>query len=322
MKTASVNVFVMALIIFLAPGSMVRADVSAGEVIDAGDTERITGLVPDFVVEWVKAGHFTIKISRLEYDHRKFFPPKVLESMVANRGKYDIGEEKAILEKATGERYPRNIMGVPFPEIHTDDPKAGMKLIYNSRYCQINLGNYERDAAVYNYNARHKRDAKEYKLRFLQGVFDPKKSRFDYAWIKYFSAPYDWAGSPYLQLFSINPATPMMAYFYNSATRKTLRTSADSNTSEVPVSQEASIDDAWAGGPGNVLQKGSYRIIEERQALVPFVGEKPYGLKRNDKGRLVHVVSRDEALLPGDEAEGWSGAPWACANVVWIKTFT
>ena len=69
-----------------------------------------------------------------------------------------------------------------------------------------------------------------------------------------------------------------------------------------------------------MLQKGSYRIIEEREALVPFVSEKAYRLERNQRGRLAHKVSQDEALLPGDETAGWSGAPWAFANPVWIKT--
>ena len=314
------RLLLISLVVFPALTGVVWADVTSGEVINTGNADKIEGLVPDFIIEWLKAGHMTIKVGQLEYDYRKFQPPKVLESLTANRGKYDLGKNKAILERATGKEYPRSITGFPFPEIRREDPMGGMKLIYNFRYGEISLGNYERDAVLFNYGADNKRDTKEYKMRFLQGVFDPNKSRYEYAWIKYFIAPYDWAGSPFLQLFSINPSTPMMAYFYIAPTRKTLRITAESNTSEVPVNQEASSDDTWAAGPSNVIQKGSYRIIEEREALVPYVGEKPYRLERNKKGRLGHAVARDEALLLGDEEPGWSGAPWAFANIIWIKT--
>jgi len=300
--------------------SLLRAELAPGDVIDAASVEKVRGMVPDFIVEWVKSGKTTLEVGALAYDHTKFQPANVLKSLEGNKEKYEGGKDSAIIEVATGKEYPRDILGVPFPEITKDDPNAGMKLIYNFRYREMSLGNWEKNGIVYNYGASGKRDAKEYTIRFFQGVFDPAKSRHDWAWIKYFMAPYDWAGSPLLQMLSIDPSRPMMAYFYIAPTRKTLRITADSNTSEISTTQEATSDDTWGGGPSYVIQKGSYRLVEERQALVPFVGVDPYKLKEDEKGRLVHVVSKDEALLVGDETEGWTGAPWLFSNLVWIKT--
>ena len=72
--------FLLALWMFGFPAERVFADVEPGDVIDKSNYEKIENLVPDFVLDWVKTGDLTMKIGKLNYDAKEFYPRVVKEN--------------------------------------------------------------------------------------------------------------------------------------------------------------------------------------------------------------------------------------------------
>ena len=78
----------MTVVLFLfgfAPSwnSSVLADVGVGDVIDRTNWQRIEGLVPEPLLNWMKLGD-SIKIGEISYDPGTFLPPACLESLKTN----------------------------------------------------------------------------------------------------------------------------------------------------------------------------------------------------------------------------------------------
>jgi len=76
----------IALISFLAlayPASTVRAAVQPGDVIDKSNWQKIEGLVPEPLLNWIKQGD-SIKIGELKYNPAEFSPSFSLDSLTAN----------------------------------------------------------------------------------------------------------------------------------------------------------------------------------------------------------------------------------------------
>ncbi|UCB52984.1 MAG: hypothetical protein JSV10_02525, partial [Candidatus Zixiibacteriota bacterium] len=118
----------------------ISADVSPGDVIDKTNWEKLEGLVPDSVLDWVKKGQFTVDFDELKFRPRDYFPPFAREAFDGNAGKYDLDEQEAIIDAETG-KPPTQILGLPFPEVGPEDPKAPQKIMYNALYMQYLVGN-------------------------------------------------------------------------------------------------------------------------------------------------------------------------------------
>ena len=88
------------LVASLAPAAL--CDVSPGDVIDKTNWQKLEGLVPDPVLDWVKKGDWILGIEELNYDPLAFKPDFGLEAMKTNVGKYGLGEDEGIVDPKTG----------------------------------------------------------------------------------------------------------------------------------------------------------------------------------------------------------------------------
>ena len=134
------SALLVALWLSLSVAHGISADVSPGDAIDKTNWEKLEGLVPDSVLNWVKKGHFVVGFDELKFQPRDYFPPFAREAFDGNAGKYDLDEQEGIIDVETG-KPPEQILGLPFPEVGPEEPKAPQKIMYNALYMQYLLGN-------------------------------------------------------------------------------------------------------------------------------------------------------------------------------------
>ena len=116
---------VLGLLVFWAVGAF--ADVSPGDVVDKTNWQKVEGLVPNSVLNWVKKGDFVMPVTELNYDPGDFWPDAAVQSFETNKGKFRMSPDGLILEAATG-KTPEHIVGVPFPDVDLSDAQAAPKL--------------------------------------------------------------------------------------------------------------------------------------------------------------------------------------------------
>jgi hypothetical protein len=73
--------------------------------------------------------------------------PQFVEASAKNKGKFDIDKNGTVVDKATGKR-PAIIIGLPFPDIDKNDPKAGNKAVWNWFYALYWEGSFHTNSPV------------------------------------------------------------------------------------------------------------------------------------------------------------------------------
>ena len=106
------------------------AEEQAPEVIDKTNWKKAEGLVPEPLLEWIRAGEFLLPVGQLDFDPLEYWPSFVVASRQGNAGKYGLNEDDVIVDAETGQ-LARHIVGTPFPKVDPADPKAATKIIYN-----------------------------------------------------------------------------------------------------------------------------------------------------------------------------------------------
>ena len=122
----TVSACVLLMVFLVAAVNAARADVSPGDVIDKTNWEKVQGLLPDPVLEWVKKGDFILNIEVPNFELADCFPPYQIRAFETNVGKYELDAKGGIIEAATGKAVEQ-IVGLPFPKIAEDDPETGRK---------------------------------------------------------------------------------------------------------------------------------------------------------------------------------------------------
>ena len=305
------------LFLFLCP--TVRADVVPGEVIDKGNSEKVEGLVPDFVLAWVKSGDLTMKIGELKFDPTRFWSREILDNWESNAGRYLVDDNNGIIDKTTG-KPARGIKGFPFPKVDPNDPKMPLMLMWNRQFVEYFLQGNIRERQYWLSVTRGGLE-KTYIMENLSMVLDPAKSEQDYAQISVFREPFNMAGTGSLAIYPLCPLQQGIRYAYATELRRVKRLSHRLSGSDVMFGLDQAPDDSWAGGPKTNMEEGTYRFLGEREALVPYTAETPLYVEFNDKGSIDMSPARTGLMYrPGFETEGWTGAPWHLTNIIWVKT--
>ncbi len=117
--------------------SATAADFKEGEVIDATNWQKVEGMLPDSVLNWVKERGLSFKIAKFTWDYG--WEKDFLDGSKANEGKFDVQPDGHLYEKSTGER-PPYIWGFPFPTIDPNDPQAGTKIMWNKVQTNLKTG--------------------------------------------------------------------------------------------------------------------------------------------------------------------------------------
>ncbi len=126
----------LSLGIVMALGSSVWAEDAAsaasdglkpGDVLNQTNWQQAEALLPPEILKHYRTGEYVNRI--VEWKNGAFnWPPNFVEASKKNEGRFAIGKEGQILDKATNQQ-PPVILGFPFPNIDPQDPQAGVKTV-------------------------------------------------------------------------------------------------------------------------------------------------------------------------------------------------
>lgn len=294
----------------------------ADETITAKNWQKIKGLVPDSVLEWVKNGDTTITIvDHLDFDTGDIMnvPWFVAESK-KNKGKYAI-KDGYIVDIKTG-KTAGFISGLPFPgQLDAKDPDAFYKLNYNQYYTLHRVGDIR---IVFLGELIGRKTGMEKRMlgNFLNYSFDgylphkdiPDPQDIMLKKINVLFSPYDVKGVASMT-WRYRGNREDTCYNYLPGIRR-IRRSSPMGRSDAFAGSDLTLDDI--GGYGGQLSAMKTRVIEEKTALVPWIDVKPVPVRQNKKGEW--VTGKDAPLLDiGFRKKGWKGAPWAMPGLKYVR---
>jgi len=309
---------VVGLLVGLAAGA--AADVSPGDVVDKSNWQKVEGLVPESVLNWVKKGDFVMPVGELHYDPNQYWPEAAVQSFGPNKGKYRMSEGGLILDAATG-KAPEHIVGIPFPEVDLSDPKAAPKLMYNRMcyaYC-LGKGYYPMNAIWVGRGTGYEREV-EAAFLWYPMVGYPEASEEDNSNLIEKSsiiqviAPYDIAGTNILTWRYLDDRADM-TYGFIPAIRRVRRMSP-ANRSDAFIGTDMCVDDGY--GFDGKISSVDWKPVRKQAALVPWLDANPQPLEQDKKGEWLSTTTIKNVVY-GYQKEGWQGVPWAPTNLPWVK---
>lgn len=307
------------ILLVLLSASYCWADVSPGDVIDKTNWQAVQDMVPEPILEWLKAGEIVLNIDQTDYDPAEFANAHVFKSLEANRGKFALKDDQ-IVEVKTGQ-VPQFIEGLPFPEIKPDDLQAGAKLMYNRLYRTNSVGNLQ--IPVWELHWLTKKGlSRKASASYYQYPFDGYSGARDYEnpkglqryQIYKFHEPYDIAG------------TAQMAWRYKSKDRdnvfgflpsiRRVRRLTPANRSDGILGSDAVYDDAW--GFDAKVSDFEWKVVRKQMGLIPYHSKEPQLLVKHPRaGYTTSDTFKD--LVWGYDDPNWKGAAWFPTNIIWVK---
>ena len=298
------------------------ADVSPGDVIGQENWEKAEGLLPEPVLDWVKAGDIFLNVAELKYDPADYRNDECKATLESNKGKYDLDKDDMIIEKATG-KFPDFIDGVPFPESEIDasDPKAGTKIVYNKFYYTYVQGNQKLPFGtiwVSRKNGLEREVSCEWQQYPMDGLLArkgaPNRDGYERFSLIRVLAPFDIAGTNIL-LMRYRGKNMDSTLAYVPAIRRVRRMSP-ANRSDSFIGSDCCVDDAWLFDGKAIAFE--WKVIRKQQALLPFLDTDVQPLERGPAGSLV-TGKGIKQIRYGYDDPSWKGAPWLPTNLVWVK---
>jgi hypothetical protein len=308
----------LGLLVCVTPVAL--SDVSPGDVIDSTNWEKAEGLIPASVLDWVKKGDWVLEISDLNYDIGEYYADFALEAFEKNRGKYGVGPNNEIVHAGTDQAV-EPIVGLPFPDIDPNDPKAAVKIMHNNHYMQYIVGDLRADYhLVWVGRSGFER---EVGCRWNQAAMDgwpgalPRGNpdRIEkYATLLVLN-PFDVAGTAVMLWRYLEPEKLDCTFGYIPAVRRVRRMSPASR-SDAYIGSDVCVDDA--NGYDGKVTAFEWKLLGMRNAIVPWYDEDPIPVLQTDQNEW--ATSKDiKKIRHGYEKEGWQGAPWAATNLTWTK---
>ncbi len=124
-----------ALAALLAGASAARAqEGEAGKswILDSNNWQQGKDLLPEVVLNRVKAGDYWYKVQPVDPDKfKQNYSKKFWDASEANAGKYDIDPETCGLKEVSTGKIPDFFFGYPFPKVDPKEPNAACKMAWN-----------------------------------------------------------------------------------------------------------------------------------------------------------------------------------------------
>ena len=298
-----------------APG-----DVSPGDVIDESNWEKVKGLLPEPVLNWVKEGDFILNIDEPNFQFEDIFPPFQIKAFKTNVGEYELDEQGGIIDAET-EQAPEHIVGLPFPEIAEGDPRLAEKIMQNNHYMQYLVGNlrFPFQGRYLNRSGFLRESGSIWMQMALEGypgaleISNPKGVE-KYA-ILVVKAPYDVAGTAVMTWRYLAPDKQDNSFGYSPAIRRVRRMSP-ANRSDALFGSDLAVDDA--NGYDGKVTAFHWKFLRRQEAVFPILDVEPVRIVLNERGEW-ETTSGIKPVIYGYEKEGWQGAAWAPTNLCWVK---
>jgi hypothetical protein len=120
--------------------------VAPGDVLGPDTWQRAEQLLPPEILKHYREGGYRNPIH--EWPEGTFnWPTDFAAGSKANEGRFAIGKEGEVVDRATG-RQPPFVIGFPFPAVDPRDPDAGAKTVWNFLYRTWYFGNLRAESQV------------------------------------------------------------------------------------------------------------------------------------------------------------------------------
>ena len=324
----SLVVLLFMLTIMIGAKGTALADVNIGDYIDQSNWQKVEGMVPDVVLEYLKKGWISMRIGKLNYE-----PSDVwfyTESEKRNKGKYGIAEDGQIVEKASGVKSPLNFIAAPFPlsDLDPQDPTMSRKVFYNTYMLVNNMGSWLSTATLDFIGPKQFEryiSGPQKVLGFLgiERSIENQKYSIQFggkdittAFIMKLTEPYELNGLATMT-YTFFGNTPERVFSYIPALRR-VRTMTAASRSDSMFGTDYSLDDVgcgWSAKPMNF----NFKYVRTQEALAQYTGPEPIKFFPEADGSISIQKTQFATGKFGHQTLGWKGKPWAVTNSIWVK---
>jgi hypothetical protein len=319
-ETSNLGIFLICFSLLLCLTPPANADVVPGDVIDKTNWQKVEGLLPESVLNWVKKGEFILNIGELQWDPKDYWTEACIHSMESNKGKFSLDEDGMVADAKTGKTPTEFVEGIPFPEVDLDDPQSAFKIMHNRTFYGYTLGNIDYPfAAIWVSRGGYDREVQAQFLQYPMVGFPGARKENNSKGIEQYSvvrvlSPYDIAGTNTMTWRYLDNRQDM-TYAFVPAIRRVRRLSP-ANRSDAFIGTDMCLDDAY--GYAGKISAVEWKPTKTKIALVPFLAEKPQALVQNERGEWLSTKGI-KPVIYGYQKKDWQGAPWAPTNLVWVK---
>lgn len=315
---ASLRVHTLVALITLTAAPTL-AHVPVGTIIGRTNCDTVADLLPPPVLAWVKRGDLTLALGEMRDEVS--WEPQFLQASEANAGRYDVDQEGGLIEPTSGQR-PPHTYGFPFPRIDPADPKAGVKAMWNATVVIFKVGRAHQPFVLqWIGRAGFERlvTGRVFAIAFdYQPTVVPNPQRTEARDLFQALSPGSVNGIASLTWRYIDNR-PDSVWGYIPALRRVRQLTA-SNRSDPAYGSDIIQDDGgmWFGKN----QSFNWKLAGAQDVLVAAATTAHVPLVRGRAWRggqeWLSPTTYPGARL-GWETEGWTGAPWAPANMTWVK---
>ena len=318
--------FLFVLTIVSGSIATVWADVNPGDVVDQSNWQKVQGVVPDSVMDYIKKGWITVKVGKLNYEPADIISNEAKESLKSNSGKYGINARGEVYEKATGTANPYDIIGVPFPELDLKDPQVGLMMLKNHVFSTWWRGNTDMTASLHFVGSKLERtiSGPQRGITFLGTsqtiaqqalVGNQFGEKIEGLFVMKLTDPFELNGLATMT-YQYADNKPDKVFAYVPALRR-VRTMTAASRSDAMFGTDYALDDASGGFMGQPKDFTCTYLRSQdtlaRYAISDLVeafktAEGTYEMKKNYPN-----------IKWGFETPGWKGKPWATTNDIWVK---
>ncbi len=303
----------------LALCALVPAESLASDVVDKTNWQQVVDRLPESVLNWIKSGDLQLALGEMRDEVS--WESSFLEASAANADRYDIDANGGLIDRHSGVR-PPHTYGFPFPQINAEDPRAGVKVMWNAALATYKYGRLFNPFAV-TWIGRNGFE------RIIKGqvfgiAFDfqpeqlPNPDRTETRDLFQGLSPASAEGTITLTWRYLDQR-PDSVWGYTPALRR-IRQLTAANRSDPFLGADVAQDDGllWLGKN----QSFTWKLLRAQDVLVGAVVTSHVQLvpgQSHAGGQEWKSPATFPGIRLGLAAPGWRGAPWLPANLTWVS---
>ncbi|MFN8543412.1 MAG: DUF1329 domain-containing protein [Candidatus Binatia bacterium] len=305
-------------------GREVAPGLRIGDTVDEKNADLAKDLLPPEIYAHYRKGEYRNDVASwptglIHWDH------SFEEATRENTTRLDVDEHATIVERATGKQ-PDYVYGIPFPKLDANDPKAGVKAVWNQFHNYWNVGGFHYHALIVwlSSTAKDRESMQDVYFAFYENQSAlhrlPNPGRYEWQSLSVSLTPADMQGTAALVFRYLDPERRDAVWTYVPALRR-VRAVSPSNRSDGFLGSDLSQDDGhfFDAKP----QDFTWKTIGMREG---FRISEPYSIRgaatsaayQADTGGWRSIWTKG-AKVAGYAMPGWTGVAWAPTDGVLTK---
>ncbi len=286
-----------------------------GKTYDKSNYQEIEDLLAYPILHSVKNGEYIIKTGELGFEIK--ICDKYMKLSEKNKGRFDFMPDGNMIEKSTQEQ-PPYFLGLPFPEIDTNDPKVALKIMENF---YINLrcrfgGNDSAGQVMWIGQGGLERElvsvGKYFSYQGNPRGNIPNPNNFRSQSLTYIAEPFDVRGVVAMN-WEYEGNKESVSFSYLPMLRRLVRVSATAR-SDPFMGSDACTDDAYGYNGKNADME--FKYLGLKTMLMPMSTDKLMRSPYDAEGGIIRQYPEQRRV--GFMVGNWQGAPYAPVDTIWV----